>query len=195
MILVIPSRSVFDKYAGDYDQWFDDNPIVYQAELRMLCGAVPGQGKGLEVGIGSGRFAAPLGIRHGIDPSPVLARMAKRRGIDVVLGEGEHLPYRTSSFNYVLMMTVICFLNGVPAAFNEAHRVIIPGGTLIAGFIEKDGETAGKYRHEKTKGRFLRFARFRTVEEVTRFFESAGFANVSVIRRARGFCVITGQKR
>ena len=106
---MIPSRRVFDEYAGEYDRWFDEHEEVYQAQVRMLRGAIPYHGRGLEVGVGSGRFAMPLGIRYGIDPSRGLVRMAQQWGIEVVLGEGEHLPYRAGSFDDVLMMTVICF--------------------------------------------------------------------------------------
>jgi hypothetical protein len=78
---MIPSRCVFDEYAGDYDRWFDEQSSVYQAQLRLLRTAVPAHGRGLEVGVGSGRFAVPLGIHCGIDPSRGLASMAQRRGV------------------------------------------------------------------------------------------------------------------
>jgi len=191
---MIPSRRVFDEYANDYDTWFDEHDDVFQAQQRMLRAAIPNQGQGLEVGVGSGRFAAPSGTRYGIDPSRELIRIAKRRGIEVVRGEGEHLPYRTSSFDYVLMMTVICFLDDVTAVFREVNRVLQPGGILIIGFIEKDGEIYRIYQGETKKGRFLRVARFRTAEEVDEFFRDAGFAQVSVIKRSRGFCVMNGRK-
>jgi len=191
---MIPSRRVFDEYANDYDTWFDEHDDVFQAQQRMLRAAIPNQGQGLEVGVGSGRFAVPSGTRYGIDPSRELIRIAKRRSIEVVRGEGEHLPYRTSSFDYVLMMTVICFLDDVTAVFREVNRVLQPGGILIIGFIEKDGEIYRIYQGETTKGRFLRFAHFRTAEEVDGFFRDAGFAQVSVIKRSRGFCVMNGRK-
>jgi len=191
---MIPSRRVFDEYANDYDTWFDEHDDVFQAQQRMLRAAIPNQGQGLEVGVGSGRFAVPSGTRYGIDPSRELIRIAKRRGIEVVRGEGEHLPYRTSSFDYVLMMTVICFLDDVTAVFREVNRVLQPGGILIIGFIEKDGEIYRIYQGETKKGRFLRVARFRTAEEVDEFFRDAGFAQVSVIKRSRGFCVMNGRK-
>jgi SAM-dependent methyltransferase len=191
---VISSRRVFDEHAGEYDRWFDEHEEVYQAQVRMLRGAIPYHGRGLEVGVGSGRFAMPLGIRYGIDPSRGLVRMAQQWGIEVVLGEGEHLPYRAGSFDDVLMMTVICFLEDVMAVFREAHRVLRPGGMLVAGFIEEGGEIQRIYRHEATKGRFLRFATFRTVGDVDRFFRDAGFVQVSVPERARGFCVMNGRK-
>jgi ubiquinone/menaquinone biosynthesis C-methylase UbiE len=191
---MIPARVVFDKHAEDYDTWFDEHNSVYHAQLRILRGAVPDFLRGLEVGVGSGRFAAPLGVKYGIDPSQNLVRMAKRRGVEVALGEAEHLPYRPGSFDFVLMMTVICFLDDIQLALNEAHRVLEPGGTLVAGFIEAGGEIFQKYRHEPIKGRFLRFATFRTIDEVYGFFKDAGFGDVSVLQKVRGFCVMSGQK-
>ena len=106
----------------------------------MLRDVVPHTGRGLEVGAGSGRFAVPLGICCGIDPSPGLGKMAQQRGIEMVMGEGEHLPYRAGTFDHVLMMTVICFLEDAVPVFREVHRVIRPGGILVAGFIEAGGE-------------------------------------------------------
>jgi SAM-dependent methyltransferase len=146
------------------------------------------------VGVGSGRFAGPLGIYSGIDPCRELLRMAKSRGVEVVLGEGEHLPYRPGSFEYVLMMTVICFVPDPQILFWEAFRALAPGGALVVGFIERDGEIARRYRKEKTKGRFLRFARFPSVEEVTGFFTPPGFFRTCVTRKIRGFCVMKGVK-
>ena len=190
---MIPSRRVFDEFAADYDRWFDEHGSVYEAEVRMLGEAVPGTGRGLEVGIGSGRFAVPLGVGYGIDPSCNLLKIAKSRNIEVVLGEGGHLPYRADSFDYVLMMTVICFLDDVEAVFREVNRVLRPRGMLVVGFIEKDGEIYRRYQHEPIKDRFLRFAAYWTVEEVTQFFRNAGFVQVSVIEKTRGFCIMNGQ--
>jgi ubiquinone/menaquinone biosynthesis C-methylase UbiE len=120
--------------------------------------------------------------------------MAKRRGVEVTLGEAEHLPYRAGSFDFVLMMTVICFLDDIQRAFHEVHRVLGPGGTLVAWFIEAGGEIFQKYRHEPIKGRFLQFATFRTIDEVYGFFKDAGFADISVLQREHGFCVMSGRK-
>jgi len=55
-------------------------------------------------------------------------------------GEGEHLPYCTGSFDYVLMMPVICFLPDPLHLFRKAFRVSAPGGELIVGFPEREGE-------------------------------------------------------
>ncbi len=191
---MIPSRQIFEDHAADYDRWFDEHGDVYTAQDRMLCTAIPDHGCGLEVGVGSGRFAVPLGIRCGIDPSRELLKMAKSRGIEVMLGEGEHLPCRTGSLDHVLMMTVICFLDDVIAVFREVNRVLMPGGLLVVGFIEAGGEIHREYLQEPIKGRFLRHATFWTVAEVTGFFNDTGYLSVSVIDQKRGFCVIRGQK-
>jgi SAM-dependent methyltransferase len=186
---MIPSRRVFEEHAEDYDTWFDDHNNVYQAQMRVLRRAVPGFHRGLEVGVGSGRFAAPLGVKCGIDPAQNLVRMAKRRGVEVARGEAEHLPYRAGSFDFVLMMTVICFLDDIPRAFQETHRVLEPGGILAAGFIEAGGEIFQKYRHEP-----IQFATFHTIDEVYGFFRDAGFTDVSVLQKVHGFCAMSGRK-
>jgi ubiquinone/menaquinone biosynthesis C-methylase UbiE len=187
-------RRVFDEYAGDYDRWFDEHRDIYTTQVRLLRDAVPQTGHGLELGVGSGRFAHPLGIRSGIDPSLKLIEMARSRGVEAVLGDGEHLPYRAETFDYVLIMTVICFLENPTNVLQETFRVLVKGGDLILGFIEKDGEIATQYRREKIKGRFLRFARFMTVDEVARLVKEVGFSEISVFRETRGFCVMKGLK-
>ena len=192
---MIPSRRVFEDRAIDYDRWFDEHGEVYAAQAEMLRGAIPDRGSGLEIGVGSGRFAFPFGIRCGIDPSGGLIRIARQRDIESVRGEGEHLPYRAGAFDYVLMMTVICFLDDAGAVFREVNRVLRPGGMLIVGFIEAGGGISREYQHESTKGRFLCYAKFRTREEVTGFFNDSGFVSVSLIEQSRGFRVMTGQKK
>ena len=191
---MILSSFVFDDLSEDYDSWFEEHLNVYRGELRMLRPVVPMSGRGLEVGVGSGRFAEPLGIRFGIDPARKLLMMAKRRGIEVIRGEGEHLPYRPGSFDYVLMITVVCFVRDPLPLFYEAFRVLSHAGMLIVCFIERDGEIAQHYLQEKIKGRFLRFAKFRTIREVSGFFGNTGFYDISIMQHSHGFCVMRGVK-
>jgi SAM-dependent methyltransferase len=191
---MIPSRRIFDELAVDYDRWFDEHDGVYAAQLRILRDAISCSGRGLEIGVGSGRFAGPLGIPCGIDPSRELLRMAQHRGVEAVLGEGEHLPYRPGSFDFVLMMTVICFVEDPLPLFREAYRVLAYGGEMTVGFLEREGKTALRYRQEKTKGRFLRYARFLSGEEVSGLFGSSGFSGTTRVRQTRGFCVLKAKK-
>ena len=120
--------SVFNHSPFEYDGWFDNNPDMYEYERALLHTAIPGAGTGFEVGFGSGKFASPLGIRHGLDPSLPLLALARRRGINAVQGCGEALPYRSGTFDFVLIMTGICFLDALDRSLREAFRVIRPGG-------------------------------------------------------------------
>lgn len=188
------SSTIFEELAAEYDRWFDDHPDIYHAQVSLLRSALPRSGRGLEVGVGSGRFAGPLGIDLGIDPAREMLRMAHNRGTGVVQGKGEVLPYRSDSFDYVLMMTVICFVQNPALILSEILRVLKPGGVLVTGFLEKGGEVALQYSQEKTKGRFLQYARFLTADEVADYFVRAGYCDISVALKSRGFCVMKGSR-
>jgi hypothetical protein len=54
---------------------------------------LPKSGTGVEIGVGTGRFAEPLGIRVVIEPSKAMRRMAQKRGIEVIDGVAESLPF------------------------------------------------------------------------------------------------------
>ena len=86
-----PAGYAFDRFAEEYDQWFDDNAGVYAAQVDLLRRYIQAGTRTLETGAGSGRFASRLGIRHGIDPSLRLLAMAKGRGLEAVLGNGKYL--------------------------------------------------------------------------------------------------------
>ncbi len=55
--------SIFDKYNKKYDAWYDRNKFAYLSELEAIKRVLPEKGYGVEIGVGSGRFAAPLGTR------------------------------------------------------------------------------------------------------------------------------------
>jgi SAM-dependent methyltransferase len=188
-------KRVFERFAAEYDRWYDDHPDLYRKERLILDPHLPRKGKGLEVGVGSGRFAAPAGILYGLEPSGPLAYRAKVRGVAVIRGLGECLPFRSSSLDYILMMTVICYLDDPVRSLQEAFRVLVPDGKIIIGFIERDGEIAEEYSHEQEKRRVLTYATFYTAGEVTKFLHTAGFTEIEKDRRRTGFTVISGRKR
>lgn len=187
--------SAFNRYAAEYDRWFEENPGLYEEEIRALCRVVPRAGTGLEIGCGSGRFASCLGIRHGIDPAARLLKYAQLRQIEPVIGVAEALPYRDGSFDYVLLMNVICLLEELDPPFRETCRVLVPGGTLVIGFFDRNGEIARREMARDPPGRFLRHATFRTGEEVTVALAAAGFSACSCGDDLHGLCIVTAQKR
>lgn len=184
----------FEEHAEAYDRWFDEHPAEYRAELARVLQLLPApDSRAVEVGTGSGRFAAPLGIGIGVEPSRALGQMARRRGIDVLRGRAEALPLASGSCSCVLMVTVICFLEDPAAALRELRRVLAPGGALVLAHIERDGPIALRYLRTGGKRRFLSHARFYSAGEVTALLEDAGFRVDHVDARA-GFCVMAAKK-
>ena len=55
----MPGAEVFNQYAERYDSWFERDPGLYAAELQALRALLPESKRGIEVGVGSGRFARP----------------------------------------------------------------------------------------------------------------------------------------
>ncbi len=171
--------TVFDQQPADYDAWFERHHDLYQAELAAVRAAIPASGHGLEIGIGTGRFAVPLGISIGVDPSPHMAELARQRGVKVLEGEAEALPLADSSFDYALMVTVVCFLDDVLKAFREAWRILKPGGTLVIGFIDRESELGRSYEQKKEQSAFYRDATFYTVSDMVVILNQAGFGDFS----------------
>jgi SAM-dependent methyltransferase len=171
----MPGIEAFEQHAKEYDAWFERNQAAYEAELRAVKAALPSSGVGLEIGVGTGRFAAPLGIRVGIDPSPAMAAIARARGIEVVIAKAELLPLAAEEFDYVLMVTTICFVDDPGTAFREAARVLKSGGNLIVGFIDRDSPLGNRYAARKDRDPFYRHARFYSVAEVSCQLQQAGF--------------------
>jgi SAM-dependent methyltransferase/NifU-like protein involved in Fe-S cluster formation len=166
----------FDEHYKEYDAWYERNIPVYLSELEAVKKALPSEGYGLEVGVGSGRFAAPLGITVGIDPSENMVKLARSRGVDARIGSGEELSFESSSFDYVAIIVAVCFAGDPEKMLEESARVLKPGGKIVIGIIDKDS-SLGKAYQEKTSI-FYGHARFFNVAEITKMLEREGFRDL-----------------
>jgi len=178
--------AVFEQHAQEYDQWFDAHGAIYQAEVTALRKFVPTIGLGIEVGVGTGRFAVPLGVRLGIDPSRRMLEIARRRGIQVCQAVGERMPFCDGQFDVVLLVTVICFVDDVPVLLRELSRVLKTGGHLVIGFINRNSELGRSYEERKEVSTFYRDARFYAVEEVAGWVKEVGFNDLRVCQTLFG---------
>ena len=165
----------FDKYVGRYDEWFERNRNAYQSELRAVGSLLPRRGTGIEIGVGTGRFAAPLGVPIGVEPSRAMAVVARPRGIRVVRAAAEALPFVDGAFDFTLMVTTLCFLDDVDVSLREAYRVLRCGGSLVVGLIDPRSPLGQWSERRKKESPFYREARFCSVEEVVSSMRSAGF--------------------
>jgi ubiquinone/menaquinone biosynthesis C-methylase UbiE len=171
----MPRIEPFERYANKYEDWFERNKFAYESELRAIRKLMPKNGEGVEIGVGSGRFAAPLGIKVGVEPSGKMREIARKRGIEVIDGVAEAIPFSDSQFDFVLMVTTLCFLDDIEAALKEIHRVLKSGGSFILGFIDANSPIGRLYQQQKNDNVFYREATFSSVEEVIAYLKKAGF--------------------
>ncbi len=177
--------SPFETDAEVYDAWFERHDAAYRSELAAVRAALEAFapcGRGLDIGAGTGRFAAPLGIAEGVEPAAAMRILAERRGLHLTDGSAEKLPYENGVFDFALMITTICFVNDPQQACLEAARVLRPGGRLIIGLVPCDSFLGRQYDPRRQTSRFYRNARFFSMDETTRLLEAAGFGSFACVQ-------------
>jgi SAM-dependent methyltransferase len=171
----MPITEPFEEHTDRYEDWFEAYDHAYQSELRALERLVPDAPDGVEIGVGTGRFAAPLGIRTGIDPAPEMLQRAAERGIAVARGVAEALPIADGAFGTALLVTTVCFVDDLDRTLEEARRVLRPDGRLVVGYIDRESPLGERYQDRKDENPFYRDATFHSTAELVDALEAAGF--------------------
>ena len=167
--------NIFEESAQEYDAWFERQRPVYASELLAVKRFISPDGLGLEIGVGTGRFAGPLGLKLGVEPAPAMAEMARRRGIQVIRAVAEALPFGGASFDLALLVTVLCFLRDPFLALAEAKRILKPGGRLVIGLIDRDSPLGQYYEAHQQESKFYREAKFYATGQVLAWLAALGF--------------------
>lgn len=165
----------FDTHAHEYDGWFDLHPNLFASELGAVRAVLPAPGDWAEIGVGSGRFASALGISLGVEPAQGMARLAESRGIRVLAGLAQNLPFHDQSLDAVFYITSLCFMPDLNPVFAEAARVLRPGGCVIAAFLPRNSAVGRIYDANAEKDLFYERATLHTRQEICTAIESAGF--------------------
>ncbi len=171
----MPRIGPFEEHSEAYDEWFATHAEAYAAELAAVRELMPPFQSAVEVGVGSGKFAVPFGIDLGVEPSPAMAKVAREQGIRVLEGVAEDLPFKDGSFDLVLMVTTVCFVDDVLASFREAFRVLQAGGHILVGFVDRDSDLGQRYEADREKSKFYNEATFVTADGVVADLTRAGF--------------------
>ncbi|SRR5579875_229846 len=187
------TAKLFDRLAGRYDAWYEGpaGAVVFPAEvacLRPLLAGLPRPWA--EVGVGSGRFAQALGVDVGLDPAAVPLALARSRGVAVVRGVGERLPFRSGALGAVLIVVTVCFADDPAALLAEARRVIRDDGAVVLGEVFADSAWGRFYQRKGAAGHpFYSAARFLTRDRTLAAVNAAGLrvrAARSVLRQRPG---------
>lgn len=168
---------VFDQKSEEYDHWFDQHPVWFQSEADALAKVIPDSGYGVEIGVGTGRFAKRFDIACGIEPSGNMARLAEQRGIKISIAKAQDLPFSNETFDFAVMVTTVCFLDDLRKAFREAGRILKPGGKFIIGLIDKESPLGQICQENKANNPFYRDAEFHPVTDITEHLENTRFGD------------------
>jgi len=95
----------------------------------------------VDIGCGPGvaaRYAERQGATvTGIDPAPVMLRVARLRTrhptrVRYVEGVAEEIPLRDRSASIIWSISTVHHWRDIDSGLREAHRVLLPGGRLVA---------------------------------------------------------------
>lgn len=181
-IQLTPKIRPFQMNTVRYEKWFEIHSYVYLSELEAIRSLLPEFSQGVEIGVGTGRFSSPFGIKNGVEPALNALKLAREKGIEVVNAVGETLPYRDQNFDLALIVTTICFFSDVKASLRETFRVLKSRASIIIGFVDKDSLLGKIYQEMREENPFYSSANFIAADEVYEFLRAVGFHDIVFVQ-------------
>jgi SAM-dependent methyltransferase len=164
--------AAYDEIADWYENEFlaatdvAADPIGVRRSLTELLG--PGRGRCLEVGCGTGAYAAQIrGLGWtplGVDLSAGMLAYAQER-LPIARADATRLPIRARSLEAAVAVMVHTDMPDYPAVLREVARVLRPGGVFVhigvhpafcGGFADRRDEQAVVIRPGYLDGRWTR---------------------------------------
>lgn len=173
---------IFDSHVEEYEEWFERHAHAFRSEVEAVRDMLPAGDhlSGVEIGLGTGRFAAALGIKEGVEPAKNMRKLAINRGIEIMDGIAEHLPYGDLRFDFVTMVFCVSYLTHVGAAMREVHRVLKKDGVFVLGFLDRHSTIGKMYEARKNESTFYRHANFYSVDRMVNELANAGFRHFKI---------------
>lgn len=188
-------RSAYDARADEYADAFRSTEPEQPVELAMVnhfAESLRGRRRVLDAGCGAGRFLpilADLGCEvEGLDLSPGLIRRARadHPSFATRVGTLTELPFESAEFDgyFSWYSTIHSADPDLERLLREAHRVLVPGGSILVAFQSGVGvqDLSESYRqrgHDLTLLRYLR-----SLERMAHELDSAGFTVTARLERA-----------
>jgi ubiquinone/menaquinone biosynthesis C-methylase UbiE len=149
--LTVAARAEFDSWSRGYDQNWLQAIFFHPAHNMMLNHMGPDDRRVLDIGCGTGQFAArvlgqfPQTEVWGLDLSAGMLEQAHRRlqnageRVHLVQGDSENLPFPADSFDVVTCSHSFHHYPNQERVAAEMHRVLAPGGKLMIIDGDRDG--------------------------------------------------------
>ncbi len=160
-----------------YDDWYEKHQKEYKEQIEFLKPLIP-HGKGLEIGVGTGRFASALNIEYGVDYVREMVEKSTNMGIKAVLADASKLPFPDKFFDYTFSIVTMCFLDDPISSLLESKRV---ASLVINVILDKDCEYIQNII--RNPHGFYRYASFYTENELVAMYRQAGFNKIHVKRK------------
>lgn len=171
----------------EYDSVWHATYARHQNSVILAHLPTDAQAAVIDVGCGVGILLEELVTRYtrvyGLDISPeslALIEIPSSSLRGLVVGDGEHLPYRSAAFDAVVLRGALHHIPDVDQALREFRRVLKPGGTLL--MVEPCGDHAlirwGRGCLSKHKERYFQS------EEMMGYLQQNGFRVLTLQRCA-----------
>jgi ubiquinone/menaquinone biosynthesis C-methylase UbiE len=125
----------YDGIADWYDTEFQPAPLASETWDVLLRLLGEGSGSLVDVGCGTGAYAAGLAERGwdvtGVDVSEDMLRRARAKGVRTVHADATALPFEDESFDAAISVFTSTDVDDLPAVVREIVRVLRPGAPLV----------------------------------------------------------------
>ncbi len=193
----------FDEYAATYDAWFLDNPNVLASEVALVASTLGDAGRVLSVGCGSGLFEKimrdemGIDVRDGVEPSPAMAEIARKRGMNVTEATAEDFDYPAGTYDTIIFNGSPSYITDLDTVLRKVHAALPAGGRVVLVDVPKEStyglmynlaKALGTWDHPLLEGtyppnpypiEFVNVANWRTTAEKIALLEKNGFGSIT----------------
>jgi SAM-dependent methyltransferase len=125
----------YDGIADWYDAEFQPAPLASETWQTLLELLGDGDGSLVDVGCGTGSYAAALAelgwTVTGVDVSDDMLRRAREKGVDAVRADATTLPFEDACFDAAVSVFTHTDVDDFSGVVREVARVLRPGGAFV----------------------------------------------------------------
>jgi ubiquinone/menaquinone biosynthesis C-methylase UbiE len=184
---------LFDEWPEAYDRWFTTpiGSLIKKYETQLILDQLkpkPGEII-LDAGCGTGVFTLDILLSGsqvvGLDISlPMLIQAVKKlKGLpfQMILADILNLPFPGNSFDKVISVTALEFIEDAKGAVEELFRVTQEGGSIVVATLNSLSPWASRRRAKAEKGHTIfEKANFRSPDELLHLVPFNGVAKTAI---------------